>query len=252
MTERPHLPDRSSRRRLLLGGLGLAGAYAGLRLGLPALSERLRGLEFEPLERPAGFRRLAGTGSVSGAATSDPFIGLGATAAAATPSCAGLFEGDVAPGIVPVAYFSDYNCAYCRVLGPRLEALEGVRITWHELPLLGEGSVVMARAALAAGLQGAYEPFHHALMRSPRPSPNALPRIVEALDLDGARLRADMAGQSVDRRLARSRAVAALFGFYATPSTVVGRSVVIGAVGEVTLDRLVARERADGPVPACT
>ncbi len=242
-----------SRRSLLVGGLGLAGAYTGLRYGMPVLSERLRGLAFDPLGRPKGFRRLTSTGSVSGGTAFDPFIGLDATAPSVTPSCDGLFDAGGAPGAdpVPVAYFSDYNCAYCRVLSPRLAALEGARVTWHELPLLGEGSIVMARAALAAGLQGAHVPFHEALMRTPRPSPEGIARIVADLGLDAARLRADMNAPAVKRMLDRSRAVAALFGLYATPSMVVGRTLVIGAVGDVTLDRLLARERADGPVPAC-
>ena len=240
-----------SRRGLLVAGLGLAGAYAGLRLGLPALSERLGTLEFESLDRPAGFRRLASEGGISTAGF-DPFVGIGAVAApAVTPSCAGLFDGGVAPGIVPVAYFSDYNCAWCRVMGPRLAALPGAAVTLHELPLLGDGSVAMARAALAAGRQGAHVPFHAALMRVSRPSPDAVGRVAADLGLDAARLQADMDGPAVAQALDRSRAVAAMFGFYATPSAVIGRTAVIGAVGDVTLDRLIVREQADGPVPAC-
>ncbi|CTQ34556.1 DsbA family protein [Jannaschia rubra] len=253
MTDGPAPRSDPSRRGLLVAGLGLAGAYAGLRLGLPALSERLRELDFEPLDRPAGFRRLTVTGSVSGGTAFDPFIGLDVTAERADPSCAGLFDDTSGPdrGIVPIAYFSDFNCAYCRVLSPRLAALKGAQVTWHELPLLGESSTVMARAALAAGLQDAHVAFHEALMRTPRPSPNAIARIAADLGLDAAHLWADMNGAAVERKLERTRAAAATFGFYATPSMVVGRTAVVGALGDVTLDRLLARERADEPVPAC-
>ena len=235
---------------MLLAGIGLASAYAGLRYGLPTLSERLRGLQFEALDRPAGFRRLASTGSTSGGSF-DPLIGLAPAADPVRPSCRGLFETVASPGIVPVAYFTDYNCAYCRALSPRLEALDGVRITLHELPRLGDGSVAMARAALAAGLQGAHRSFHHALMRTPRPSPEAIARIAVDLDLDPDRLRLDMDVPEVADALARSNALAALFGIYATPALVIGRTLVVGAVASATLDRLVTREVADVPVPAC-
>ena len=232
MTEEAAPRTGPSRRGLLVGGLGFAGAYACLRIGLPALSERLGTLAFEPLDRPAGFRRLVSEGGVSTTGF-DPFVGIGAGAApAVTPSCAGLFDGDAAPGLVPVAYFSDYNCAWCRVMSPRLAALPGAAVTLHELPLLGEGSIAMARAALAADLQGAHAPFHAALMRTPRLSPDAVARIAADLGLDAARLRTDMDGPAVDAALARSRASAATFGFYATPSMVVGRTAVVGALGE--------------------
>lgn len=242
--------DNPSRRRLLATGVGLASAYAGLRYGLPTLSERLHGLRFEPLDQPAGFRRLISNGGTS-SGSFDPFIALAPTADRVRPSCRGLFEDAAPPGIVPAAYFSDYNCAYCRALGPRLEALQGVHVTLHELPLLGEGSTILARAALAANLQEAYWPFHQALMSTPRPSPEAIIPVALDLGLDPDRLRADMDAPEVAAALARSEALAALFGIYATPALVIGRTLVIGAVAAVTLDRLTDRELADGPVPTC-
>lgn len=253
MPDREPSPDRPARRRLLIGGLGLAGAYAGVRLGLPALSERFGSLSFEPLERPPGFRRLVADGGIS-ARGFDPFLGIDAPAdpvRRVVPSCEGLFDPGATPGTVPIAYFSDYNCAYCRILAPRLAVLDRVSVTLHELPLLGEGSVAMARAALAAGEQGAHRPFHDALLRIPRPSPSRISRIVADLDLDPARLQADLDAPTVRRSLDRSRAVAALFGIYATPSMIVGRTLVIGAASDVILDRLVERERAEGPIPSC-
>lgn len=215
---------------------------------MPALAERWGGLDFEALERPPGFRRLASDGAVTAAAI-DPFVGLTSSAERTVPSCTGLFDVTAMPGIIPVASFPDYDCAYCRVLEPRLDALDGVRITRHELPLLGDGSVLAARVALAAGLQGPYAPFHAALMRTPRPSPDAIVRI--ATDLDLPRLQTNMDGPAVAEALARTDLVAALLEFYATPSLVVGRTLAIGAIGRATLDRLIARERGDGPVPSC-
>lgn len=260
MSEAGPARKAGSRRRLILGGLGFAAAYAGLRVGIPAVSERLAPLDLEPLDRPAGFRRLVSAGGASGvgAGAFDPLVGL-EPADRVAPSCAGLFgdgpDPGPDPGTVPVAYFSDANCAYCRVLTPRLDGLDGVRVTLHELPILGDGSVYAARAAVAAGAQGAHAAFHAALMDAPRPSPATIERIAGDLGLDVARLRADMGNPAVDVTLKRSDALAALFGIRATPALVVGRTLVIGAISRVTLDRLVAREAADGTadgaVPAC-
>ena len=64
-------------------------------------------------------------------------------------------------------------------------------------------------------------------------------------------MRRDMDGAAVSRRLAESAALAGLFGFAGTPALVVGRTVVVGAIGEARLRALIARERRDGPIPAC-
>ena len=253
-----------SRRSLILGGLALAGGYAALRHGPPALRSRLAGLAFVPLERPAGFRRVAG-GAVS-AGGFDPFVGLdGSGAAPSVPAasapddlCAALFpDWSGAAGVVPVASFSDYNCAICRITTRRLAGLGAVadgtaQVTWHELPILGETSVLAARAALAADRQGAYAAFHERLLRSPfQPTPAYLDALAEDLGLDRARLAADMAGEAVTGRIARSLALRRLFGFAGTPAIVVGRTVVEGDVDETTLARLVEAEREAGPRLEC-
>src|SRR5690625_1483639 len=112
--------------------------------------------DFTDLEEPAGFRHLAG-GDVSGGL--DPVMGLlGAgieEAGEAGPAagiggmdlCHALFDDETtgsagpvvensADYILPIAYFSDYRCPYCRILSKRLEALENaradIRVRWHE------------------------------------------------------------------------------------------------------------------------
>lgn len=250
---------RGSRRGLLLGGLALAGAYAGLRAGMPALGERLEPLTFEPIADPPGFRRMAG-GATSGAAF-DPLVGLDGGVDEAPPPapppgdlCTALF-GEAGPGDVPIAYFSDHACTYCRVLGPRLAARArdaAVSVAWHELPLLGPGSVLAARATIAAGAQGGRDELRAALgAERGALAPARLDALARDLELDPARLRADMTAPATDRALGRSRALAELFGIRGTPALVVGRTLVVGALGEARLDRLIARERQDGPVAAC-
>ena len=168
-------------RRSTLAFLGVAaGVVVGFQ-ALPSLLDRFSGLpEFEPLANPEGFRRITGGSSSSGAF--DPFVGLEAqddglraeTIAAVEADLCNALYADVAedPSTVPIASFSDYYCPYCRVQMRRLadiaEQLDsGVAISWHELPLLGEGSDRAARAALAAKRQGAYLAFQQALWTTP-------------------------------------------------------------------------------------
>ncbi len=239
-------------RRAVLAGLA-AAAVAGAGLArLPRLWEPP--LDFEPMDAPAGFRRLAG-GAVSGGP--DPLAGLSADGAGAAPGgealCPALFGEGVPPGAVPVASFSDYNCPYCRVLTERLARLEddlGLAVRWHELPLLGQASVDAARGALAAARQGGYAPFHERLMKTAfRPTPAYLSEVAKSVGIDPERMVADMHSASVTDELAQSRRLAAAFGIAGTPALVVGRTLVVGEIDARTLRRLVAAERAAGGGP---
>lgn len=254
----------SPRRNLLLGALVLVGGYGAVRYGLGGLVNLLADdLEFERLAEPAGFRRLdAGPSSIG----FDPFFGLerdgqesrSPVANIQDRLCSALFGSGTPPsGVVPIASFSDYYCPYCRVLTKRLAALEAssngtIRVTWHELPLLGQGSLDAAKAALAAGRQGAYTEFHRRLMRTPfRPSRAYIIDVADDLGIDGERMLFDIESPAVLREIDESRALAGLFGFIGTPALVVGRTALQGEIDDATLRRLIARERADGPIPGC-
>lgn len=256
-------PASPLRRRLVTLGVlaGVAGAWQAVPWVRDLLPQRL---DFTPVADPPGFRQLGGGGTSGGF---DPFVGLGRREAPAGPVvdpaslradlCGALFGGPPAPGTVPVAAFSDYYCPFCRVLTRRLAAIEGapdsvVRVTWHEWPLLGPNSMLAARAALAAGRQGAYAAFQAALSRGGFvATPAFLATVAERAGIDPARLLADMDDPGIARAIARTTALARLFGFPGTPSMVVGRTVVVGEIDEPTLRALIARERADGPLPAC-
>jgi len=94
--------------------------------------------------------------------------------------------------VVPIAFFTDYNCPYCRVMTDVLARLEadpgaGVKIYRHELAILGEASEMAARGALAARRQGAGEAFHRRLMRSRfLADENYMRRLAEGMGLDAA------------------------------------------------------------------
>lgn len=254
----------TTRRGLMAAALAVSGVYGTFHFGAPWIASRLAGdFEFEPLAAPQGFRRLKAGRSTAGF---DPFVGLQAEpsdtqatlARVQSDVCGALFAGTTeAPGILRIASFSDYYCPYCRVLTQRLARLQetsggAVRISWHELPLLGTSSMTAAKGALAADLQQAYPAFHRRLMRAPfQSTPDYLHALAAEIGIDAARLAQDMESDTVRSRIADSAALARLFGLVGIPAMVVGRTLVQGEINEATLARLIAHEAQDGPMAAC-
>lgn len=253
--------------------IAFIAAGAGIVIGfqnLPRLRELLRAQssdlsDFEPLDSPAGFRRMAGGASSTGAF--DPLVGLddgrdrGDAALdeqVRSNLCRALYgEAVTNAGTVPIASFSDYYCPYCRVQTRRLAQLEEelggrVDIAWHELPLLGETSELAARAALAAKRQGAYAAFQDSLLTSAfRASPEYLASLSERIGVDADQLMRDMDSEDVRNEVATSLSLSRIFGFIGTPAMVVGRTVIQGEVSDATLRRLVDIEREEGWTAIC-
>ncbi len=256
MPDKTPSPTPTTRRRLmrLAGFAALAGvAYGGTGL-LRRLSEPA--LEFEPVKGVPGFRWIEG-GPISGGAT--VLVGIGAGEEQPEPDarisdralCGALFGSNPDPSRVQIAYFTDYRCFYCRSVSAMLADLEksdGVQITWHDLPLLGQVSTIAARAAVAAGEQGAYDVFHTRLMGTPAvPTPPYLREISAEAGINAARLLRDMQSEKVTRHLRKTAAVARRFGFIGTPAMVIGRTAVMGDIDRRMVDRIIAEERKSSP-----
>lgn len=154
-------------------------------------------------------------------------------------------------GTVTVVEFFDYNCGFCRRAGPEIDALlaadTDVRVVYREWPILSEGSVFAARAALAAREQGKYDAMHKALMTaSSRLDERSVMQIAAGLDLDADKLRADMESAAVNEHLQTTRALAESLGFTGTPSFVIGDTRVPGFVESDQLQQIVNEARDEG------
>ncbi|MBM2577737.1 DsbA family protein [Jannaschia sp. Os4] len=154
-------------------------------------------------------------------------------------------------GSVTVVEFFDYNCPYCRRAGDEVTALldrdDDVRIVYREWPILGEGSVVAAQAALAAREQGLYQEMHDALMgQSGRVDEASVMRVAGEVGLDLDRLRADMAAPEVQAHIDGSMALARQLGFSGTPSFVIGDRTAPGLVDADAMAEMVEAARQDG------
>lgn len=154
-------------------------------------------------------------------------------------------------GDVTIVEFFDYNCPYCKRAAAEVKAVlaadTNVRLVYREWPVLGEGSLFAARAALAARTQDKYEAFHWALMADQtRKDASAVLRIAESVGLDVQKLQADMEAPEIAAHLAKSDQLAQTLGFSGTPSFVVGDEAVFGYVPAADLTALVEAARMPG------
>lgn len=152
-------------------------------------------------------------------------------------------------GDVTVVEFFDYNCPYCRRVKPEMEALlaadPNVRVVYREWPILGDGSVFAARAALASRNQGKYEEFHWAMMQlKERAEEASILRTAEDIGLDVAQLRRDMNGPEIEEHIQTSMRLAQSLGFSGTPSFVIGDSLAPGLIQADQMIELVHQARA--------
>jgi protein-disulfide isomerase len=157
---------------------------------------------------------------------------------------AGNPEGDVT-----VVEFFDYQCTYCRHVVNSVRELLGedkqLKVVFKEFPILGEASLVAARAALAASQQGQelYLPFHLALMGSRDLSLDGIMQIADQVGLDTERLARDMQAPAIDQQLQANHALAQRLGIEGTPAFVIGGDLIPGALDKSRLVSLVEEAR---------
>jgi protein-disulfide isomerase len=152
-------------------------------------------------------------------------------------------------GDVTIVEFFDYNCPYCRRVKPHMEALlaadPNVRVVYREWPILGEGSVFAARAALASRNQGKYDEFHWAMMGlNGRAEEASVIRAAEQIGINIAQLRRDMNAPEIDEHIQTSMRLSRAIGFSGTPSFVIGDSLAPGLIDAEQMIALVNQARA--------
>jgi len=241
------------RRRDLLVIGGLVGTAVAIP---PYLRRRADVFEFQPLEGFAGYRRLE-WGSIS--ASFDVFAGLSEPAEPyqfpEPPFCDALFgTTDWTEPSLPVAVFGDVNCPNCAAFESRLARIQRdtkITVIHHQLPLLGPSSERAARLILAAGLQGSADVVYQDLLGSVlRPGPVGARAVATRHGLDGDRLWEDANGPQVADLLGKALGLGAALGIPGTPSSMIGRTLAIGALSDQDLIRLIELEQSE-PLSVC-
>lgn len=154
-------------------------------------------------------------------------------------------------GNVTVVEFLDYRCPYCKAMHQSIaDMIAGdgnVRVVVKEFPILGEDSVLAARAALAAGKQGKYAEMHTALMTfKGKLGAKDIETVAQEIGLDAVKLKEDMAAPEVDQELQQNYDLAEAMGINGTPAFVIGDKLIPGAIklDELKAHIATAREKA--------
>ena len=153
-----------------------------------------------------------------------------------------------ANGTITLYEFSDYNCGYCkRVFEPIQQLVRDnpdVRLVIKEFPILSQSSLVAAKAAIAAEMQGKFGDYHIAMMTYRGQITDAVVmRMVAQAGVDIEQLKSDMESPKTMAIIQRTREAAAALEINGTPGLVVGDTVVPGAIGLDELVKLIAEER---------
>lgn len=226
----------------------------------------VEGFTFEARRYPSGFRDLVlNAGASRQGPTASLLVGLETGSAEPEPItdiCNALFNDAADPTAGPagaevtIVEFFDYQCPYCRVVSEFLGDFQAndprVRIVFKEWPVLGSDSEFAARAALAAARQGQYLRFHETLMRT-RGIPNeaSIRYAASKVAIDPDRLLVDLKSENFDDAIRRNSQLAKQLGLIGTPSFVIGRTIVEGAITRNQLERLIDLEAKLPAVAVC-
>ena len=147
-------------------------------------------------------------------------------------------------GDVTFVEFFDYNCGYCkRAMMDMMELMKSdpkLKVVLKEFPVLSAGSVEAAQVGVAVRMQDPsgkkYLDFHQKLLTGRGAADKARAMAVaKEVGLDMAKLEKDLASAEVRNTLEENFKLAEAMGMNGTPSYVIGKQVVIGAVGVESL-----------------
>jgi protein-disulfide isomerase len=143
--------------------------------------------------------------------------------------------------------FFDYRCVHCRRIASTLDNLvrsnASVRVVYKNFPVLGEPSVLAARAAVAAQQQGGWPKLHRAMLTYDGEfTTDNLAALGASVGLDAAKLKADMMSPATDKALQANLALAVALGLEATPTFVIGDRILRGAPSAEALQAIVDEE----------
>jgi len=150
-------------------------------------------------------------------------------------------------GKTTLVEFFDYNCVYCRQAAPDLLTLldddPELRVVLIDLPILSEGSVAAAEIGLALSKLGAGAKmldYHEALFQLTGQVGRAEAlEAAEAIGFDRGEVLEVAVSDEIRQQLQQRIDLAQAIGVTGTPTYVLGRSILTGAVGAERLSAMI-------------
>ena len=150
-------------------------------------------------------------------------------------------------GAVTLVEFTDFACTFCRGSVADVDALiaanPDLRVVIRELPIIAPTSPDAARWGLAAAEQGKYAAFYKAMFAAGRTDPASVAAAAQAAGLDLDRAHKTVGNPRVNAEIAANLEFARKLQIGGTPSWVVGKQLIIGAVGREALNRALIAAR---------
>jgi protein-disulfide isomerase len=154
-------------------------------------------------------------------------------------------------GKVTIVEFFDYNCHFCRGALKDMQGIvaneKDVRFVLKEFPILGPDSQKASVVSMAfkALMPAKYGEFHQKLLGMEGRADEARAiKIALSLGADEAALRNEMKDPKITDDINRTYDLANKLAITGTPSYVVGKEVLFGALGRKALDEKLADARA--------
>lgn len=159
-------------------------------------------------------------------------------------------------GDVTFVEFFDYNCGFCKRSLADMTALlktdPKLKVVLKEFPILGPGSVEASEVAVAVRMQDPtekkYLDFHQKLLGGQgKVDKVRAMAVAKEVGLDMAKLANDMASPEVQATIAENTKLGEELKLIGTPSYVIGKEVIGGAVGLDELSKKISVARCGSP-----
>ena len=151
-------------------------------------------------------------------------------------------------GDVTLYEFFDYNCGYCKsVFNTVIKTLDkdkNTKLVLKELPILSQTSINASFFALAAKKQNLYSEFHTKVMQfRGRLTDEILLEIANQVGLDIEKLKKDIQSDEIKLTIEKNKILAERLNITGTPSFVIGKTVIPGALNEEQLLKYIKKNR---------
>lgn len=207
-----------------------------------------------------GFDQSETTVSVAAAQTAGPVVEAPVTEEPQARRYEVASEGfpSIGPSNAPITIveFSDYQCPFCKrwheqVYQPLLNAYPGkIRLVYRHLPLtsIHPDAFPAAEAAMCAGEQNAYWPFHDKLFSSSELGSSLYSQYARELGLDLTSFEACIADRKYEEDVQTDLDFAVNLGVRSTPTFFINGLAIVGAQPLDVFKQVIDRELA-GEIP---